>query len=41
MRFKSIIAATGLLAALAAFTALPSFAQVAKPVCANCPEAQY
>ena len=46
MRFKSILAATGLLAALAVFTALPAFAQQAAkapnaPVCANCHEAAH
>jgi DmsE family decaheme c-type cytochrome len=43
MRFKSVIAATGLLAALAGFTAWPAFAQAQKagdttPICANCHE---
>jgi DmsE family decaheme c-type cytochrome len=41
MRLKSIVAATGLLAALAAFAALPAFAQTQKastdgPICVNC-----
>ena len=43
MRFKSFVAAAGLLTALAAFTALPAFAQAQKaadntPICANCHE---
>jgi DmsE family decaheme c-type cytochrome len=40
MRFKSIVAATGLLAAIAAFMALPAFGQATQyaPVCANCHE---
>ncbi|NDP42621.1 MAG: DmsE family decaheme c-type cytochrome [Aromatoleum sp.] len=47
MRFKSILAATGVLAILAAFLASPAFAQQAnppsgtKPVCANCHEQQH
>ena len=43
MRFKSIVAAAGLLAAFAGFTALPAFAQTQKavaagvtPICAEC-----
>jgi DmsE family decaheme c-type cytochrome len=40
MRFKSIVAATGLLAAIAAFMASPAFAQAGQtqPICANCHE---
>ncbi|MBK7592518.1 MAG: DmsE family decaheme c-type cytochrome [Betaproteobacteria bacterium] len=44
MRFKTIIAATGILAALAAFAALPALAQAAReassstPICVNCHE---
>ena len=46
MRIKSILAATGLLAAFAVFTALPAAAQQAAkapnaPVCANCHEAAH
>ena len=46
MRLKSILAATGLLAAFAVFTAVPAAAQQAAkapnaPVCANCHEASH
>ena len=47
MRFKSLIAITGAVAALAAFLALPAQAQpkpadkAMAPVCANCHEAQW
>ena len=47
MRFKSLIAMTGVLAAVAAFLAMPAQAQpkpadpAVAPVCANCHEAQW
>ena len=46
MRFKSLIAMTGAVAAVAAFLALPAQAQTAAkqqmaPVCANCHAAQW
>ena len=44
MRFKPILAATGLLLAFAAFLSMPTFAQSGgpvKPVCANCHESAW